>query len=253
MESNKITLRPIEGNYYTIEYLDDVSPIQRDGSTSINTATLTKILEKEPHNMAARLALAAQLTQQGQVDQACQLRFDGCNIILDILPDDEDIILEWDADTNNQEAVEMLYCSGVDHFMHGDYEYAAGLLEMALMLDEEDHFAATNTLAYCYIALQEWELLEETLIDIPTPSMEATLINTWAEFEQGKLKNPKPKLQSQAPELLAELTAPEHPIDPQFTTEIKSDKPSKQTQAREIYLKTEGIWQRFSNFIEALR
>lgn len=253
MESSKITLRPIEGNYYTIEYLDDVSQVQRDAASATPMVVLTKILEKEPHNMAARLELATQLTNMGEVDQACQMRFEGCNMILDILPDDEDIILEWDADTNNQEAIELLYSSGVDHYMHGDYEYAAGLLEMALMLDEEDHFSATVVLGYCYVALQEWELLEETMIDIPTPSLDATLISAWADFEQGKDKNPGKKLQREAPELLAELIEPEHPVDPQFLADIKADRPSKKAQARALYLRTEGLWQTFSGFIEALK
>lgn len=253
MESSKITLRPIEGNYYTIEYLDDVSPVKRDMADAMSVDTLTKILKKEPHNMAARLELATQLTKQGEVDQACQMRFEGCNMVLDILPDDEDIILEWDADTNNQEAVELLYSSGVDHYMHGDYEYAAGLLEMALMLDEEDHFSATVILGYCYVALGEWELLEETVIDIPAPSLDATLLSAWADFEQGKAKNPKAKLQKEAPELLAELIAAQHSVDAEFMTDIKSDRPSKKAQAREVYLRTEGLWQTFSDFIEALK
>lgn len=253
MNSSKITLRPIEGNYYTIEYLDDVSPIRRDGVNAMDVALLTKILDREPHNMAARLELSTQLTKQGQVDEACQIRFEGCNMILDILPDDDDIILEWDADTNNQEAVELLYSSGVDHYMHGDYEYAAGLLEMALMLDQEDHFSATVVLAYCYVALGEWELLEETLIDIATPSLDATLINVWADFEQGKVKNPKVRLQKEAPELYGEMISDNHTVDEQFLNDIKSERPSKKAQARELYLRTEGLWQTFTTFIEALK
>lgn len=254
MKTTSITIRPTAAHYYTIECMENLTSI-----TSINKDTdiekLIAIAESEPYNLEAVLAASAGLSRQGDIQAACELRFKSSALILDVLPDDEDIILEWQAEQYNRQAVELIYCSGMDHFAFGDYEYAAGMLEMALMLDEEDHFDATIPLAFCYVALQEWELLDETLMDITNPSFERTLIITWAECRQQKISpaQARQRLSDEAPDLLIELLASDHSTSDEMLIDMESLHPSKKAHAHTLWLRTEGLWQSFPEFIDALR
>lgn len=254
MNCEKIILRPTGGVHYTIEYLDDTTDIDNNDTSKHSIELLNKIITKEPHNIGARLKLAELFSREGKIEQACQIRFEGCNMLLDAIPDDqEDVLLNWDADQYNRDAIEIFYLSGIDHFAHGDYEYSAALLEMALMLDEEDHMMATIPLLYCYIALEEWELFDENIANIDDKSLDYLLLNTLSGFIHKKIKNPKAEIAKKSPELIKELVADEHPVTKEFLDDIESPKPSTKAQAREIYLQTEGFWQIFPEFIAALK
>ena len=51
----------------------------------------------------------------------------------------------------------------------------------------------------------------------------------------------------------AEFTSNVHEVTPEYLADIESEKPLRQTLARELWLQTEHLWTQFPGFIEALR
>ena len=51
----------------------------------------------------------------------------------------------------------------------------------------------------------------------------------------------------------AEFTSNVHEVTPEYLADIESEKPLRQTLARELWLQTEHLWAQFPGFIEALR
>jgi hypothetical protein len=52
---------------------------------------------------------------------------------------------------------------------------------------------------------------------------------------------------------LEEWRAEEHPADERYVADISSERPSRQAQARELWLQTEHLWEANKEFIEALK
>ena len=118
-----------------------------------------------PYDFAAILAQSRRCEREGDVERACNLRYDGIKKLIDLIPDEDEIWLDWE-DRGNQTVLELLKGSAIDHFLVGDVEMAAGLFEMELDMDPEDHLEATKPLAYCYVALGEYESFDEIVDDI---------------------------------------------------------------------------------------
>jgi len=55
------------------------------------------------------------------------------------------------------------------------------------------------------------------------------------------------------PVCYAEFTSNVHEVTPEYLADIESEKPLRQTLARELWLQTEHLWTQFPGFIEALR
>ena len=131
---------------------------------------------------------------------------------------------------------------------------AAGLMEMLLDLDPEDHLEATTPLAFSYVALEEYELFGEVINDISDKYPEKEILKLWSEFRQtGAL--PQGELihfKKSFPVFYAEFIANHHEITAEYLTDIESEKPTRQTLARELWLQTEHLWHLFPGFIEAL-
>ena len=98
--------------------------------------------------------------QEHNIEAACNERFHAFQRIVEMIPEDEEIILEWEH-TNTRAALELIYASAVDHFLINDFEMAAGMFEMLLDLDPEDHTGCITTLAFCYVAMEEYELFDD--------------------------------------------------------------------------------------------
>ena len=71
------------------------------------------------------------------IEEACNERFHAFQRIVELIPENEEINLEWEH-ANTRAALETVYASAVDHFLIDDFEMAAGMLEMQLDLDPED-------------------------------------------------------------------------------------------------------------------
>ena len=194
------------------------------------------------------------LVKEGRYDEACEARYEAFQLLVDALPEDEAMPLRWEH-ANSRAAVSVLYGSAVDHFRIGDLEMAMAQLELLLDCDPEDHFEAVNLLALCYVAMEEWDLFDDLLIDLTDKSAEAVVARLWASYRgDGEVdKALCSLLKSRHAAFYAELTAAEHPDDEAFRKDIASERPSQRAEAREWWLMTEPLWAEFPEFIEAFK
>lgn len=206
------------------------------------------------YNFITILSKAQELQQAGDIAAACNLRFGAIQDLQDLLPEDDQVSLEWNH-PNSQAAVELVNLSAVDHFLIGDYEISMALLELSLELDGEDHLEATNLLAYCYLAMDEFELFDEVINDISDKNPSRVVLLLWSSFlregtlPEGEVRNFKNRFTP----FYAEFIADNHPANQEYLNDIESDRPSMAAQARELWLRTETLWEACPEFIEALR
>ncbi|MDR2885630.1 MAG: tetratricopeptide repeat protein [Rikenellaceae bacterium] len=199
------------------------------------------------------LRRAQEQQNEGDIEGACNTRFAAFQALADLIPEDEDTVLDWE-DRTTRSALELLHGSAVDHFLAGDFEMSAAMLEMLLDLDPEDHLDATRQLAYCYVALGEWELFDEALADVNERSVEYALLALWAGFQrEGALPTDAlARFRGDFADYFAEFKAAEHPADEAYLNDIESERPSRRALARELWLQTEHLWAAFPGFTQAL-
>jgi tetratricopeptide (TPR) repeat protein len=196
------------------------------------------------------LARSAALEAAGETRNACRLRFEAVQTLMAVLPENEDTALSW-ADAPTRDALTAVKFSAIDHFLVGDTEMAAAMFELLLELDSEDHLDATHPLAFCYIAMGEYELFDEIVSDLPEQSPGRALAELWSSFRRtGSL--PLDALQD-FPALLAEFRAGSHPADESYIADIDSVRPSREARARELWLQTEHLWRQAPGFIAAIK
>lgn len=215
---------------------------------------LNKDAKGSEPDYSAALARSHKAEQEGRWEEACEIRFAAVQHLVELFPEDEQIELDWE-DNYTRDAVVLLYSSAVDFFLVGDWEMAAAQLEMVLDIDGEDHLEATTLLAFVYVAMEEWESLDDLLPDLDDKSPEKALVVLWSEFvRSGTInKGMVATLRRFHPHYLREWCATEHPTDERYLADVASDRPSKEALARELWLQTEHLWRANSNFIEKLR
>lgn len=200
------------------------------------------------------LARSRREEQQGNIEAACNTRYHAVQRLEELIPDSGEVIFEWEDD-NSQAALEVIYCSAIDHFLIGDWEMAAAMFEMLLELDPEDHLEAIIRLAYTYIALEEYDSYDDVADDINDKSVDKEILTLWSAFRRtGTL--PADEVRNFAKRFrpyFDEFRANEHPIDERYLADIEGERPSQSARARELWLQTEHLWAQFGGFIEALR
>lgn len=194
------------------------------------------------------------LVKEGRYDEACEARYEAFQLLVEALPEDEAMPLRWEH-ANSRAAVSVLYGSAVDHFRIGDLEMAMAQLELLLDCDPEDHFEGVNLLALCYVAMEEWDLFDDLLIDLTDKSAEAVVARLWASYRSsGEVdKTLLSLLKSRHRAYYEELCLEEHPDDDAFRRDIESERPSQRAEAREWWLLTEPLWREFSEFLAAIK
>ena len=214
-----------------------------------------EIVGRGDYDFAAILRHSYQLQEQEQnIEAACNERFHAFQRLVEMIPEDEDIILEWEH-APTRAALELIYASAVDHFLINDFEMAAGMFEMLLELDPEDHTGCIVTLAFCCIAMEEYELYDEVAFDISDKQPEKYLLTIWSEFRRtgaipvGELRHLATKHKS----FFEEFRATEHPIDDAYLKGLEAESPTREAQARQLWLQTENLWSLFPEFIAELR
>lgn len=196
---------------------------------------------------------ALHMEEEGNFEGACDTRYQAFQQIVDVLPEDDTVELDF-SHANTRAAIEIIYGSAVDNFLTGDVELAAAQLELLLECDSEDHIEATPQLALCYIALEEWECLEEILPDLGDKSAFRPLVESLAEYARtGKVSDEKLTALRRHRHLCEELRASEHTADEAYLKDISSERPTQQTLAREIYLRCEPLFAQYEGFIQALQ
>ncbi len=206
------------------------------------------------YNFAAIIAESRRMESENNVEGACNLRYQAFQRIYDLLPEGEETVLDW-HDENTRAAVMLISYSAIDHFLIGDWEMSAGMHELILEIDPEDHLEATTRLAYTYIALGEFDSLDEIINDVSDKYADKQVLLLWSEqrssgrFLEGNLRRFKTHF---AP-YYREFTADQHPVTPEYLADIDSERPSPEALARELWLQTEHLWMLFPDFIAELR
>lgn len=213
-----------------------------------------EILGDGEYNFSAVLARARQLQREGDVEAACNERFRAFQRIEELLPEGEEINLEW-SHRNTQAALEVIHASAIDHFLIDDFEMSAAMLELLLDLDPEDHLEASELLAFDYVAMEEYELFDEVVNDISDKYASRQILMLWSAFRRdGHLpEGEMQRFRTRFAPYCAEFTADSHPADEAYLRDIESERPSLAAQARELWLRTENLWALHPAFIRALR
>lgn len=197
---------------------------------------------------------ARRMERDGDIEGACNTRYQAFQRIYDLLPEGEETILDW-HDDNTRAAVMLINYSAIDHFLIGDWEMSAGMHELVLEVDPEDHLEATTRLAYTYIAMGEFESLDEVINDISDKFADKQVLLLWSEHRragrlpEGNLR----RFKSHFAPYYSEFIADEHPVTDQYLADIDSERPSQAALARELWLQTEHLWLLFPDFIEKMK
>lgn len=230
----KPSLRPTGEDTYVIEYLPCPPADSFD-------------FEKELERSRSQEA-------EHDFEGACNTRLHAFQRLVELVPDDEEIILDWE-DAASQAAMVTGYCSGIDHFLLGDWEMAAAVFEMLLELDPEDHLEASVTLAYTYLAMGEYESFDEIFYDVNDKYVDKLILSLWNGFLRKNriFEGELVRLKTRFAPYYDEFTADGHPVTEEYLADIHSGRPSQEARARELWLETEHLWAQFPGFIEALR
>lgn len=213
-----------------------------------------EIVGRGPYDFTDQLSRARAAQHAGRVDEACNVRFHAFQRIAELIPDGEEVILEW-GHANTRAALDIVYQSAVDHFLIDDFELSAAMLELLLDLDPEDHEEATWLLAFDYLALGDYDSYDEVANDVSDKYPEKSVLALWSEFRrQGVLPAGETiRFRERFAPYYREFTAEEHPADAAYLADIEGERPTPAAQARELWLRTENLWRAFPGFIEALR
>ena len=190
---------------------------------------------------------------EGDFEGACNTRYKAFQQIVEVLPEDESAELDF-SHPNTRAAIEIIYGSAVDNFLAGDVELSAAQLELLLECDSEDHIEATPQLALCYIALEEWECLEDITPDLGEKSAFKPLVEALAEFARtGDISAENLANLRRHRHLCNELALPDHPADEAYLRDISSERPTQQALAREIYLRCEPLLLKYEGNIAKVK
>lgn len=244
-----IRLEPVIDTVYR---LVPVRPVRRLPDHADETA-LREMLTANPAHFAAREALADRFSASGRVGEACQLRLDGCRLVSDLLDetDDEFVTLDWE-DPYTALALAMVYDSAEDHFVIGDFEMAAAMLELLADRDPEDHQNGTALLTFCYGALEEWELFDETAAMLAPEAPATRLARYWGDFRRD-IPGVRETMRRDDPVLFREWTATSHEMSSEIQHDFEPSRLAKTADARRLWLRTESLWRAFPEFADYLR
>ncbi len=213
-----------------------------------------EVIGEGPYDFEKVLSQTRRMERAGNVEEACNARFQAFQRLAELIPEDEEVNLEWNH-RNSRAALELIQASAIDHFLINDFEMSAALLELLLELDPEDHLEGSQLLAFDYLAMGEEELFDEVINDVSDKSPARELLLLWSAYRrdgtlpEGELK----RFRTHFAPWFAEFTATEHPADEAYLQDIESERPSAAAQARELWLQTENLWDLWPVFIEALR
>lgn len=213
-----------------------------------------EVIGEGPYDFEKVLSQTRRMERAGNVEEACNARFQAFQRLAELIPEDEEVNLEWNH-RNSRAALELIQASAIDHFLINDFEMSAALLELLLELDPEDHLEGSQLLAFDYLAMGEEELFDEVINDVSDKSPARELLLLWSAYRrdgtlpEGELK----RFRTHFAPWFAEFTATEHPADEAYLRDIESERPSAAAQARELWLQTENLWALWPVFIEVLR
>ena len=140
-----------------------------------------EVIGEGPYNFAKVLARTREMERAGNVEEACNERFQAFQRFAELVPEDEEVNLEWNH-RNSRAALELIRASAIDHFLINDFEMSAALLELLLELDPEDHLEGSELLAFDYLAMDEQELFDEVINDVSDKYASREILLLWSAF-----------------------------------------------------------------------
>lgn len=184
---------------------------------------------------------------------AADMRFDAVQRLLDALGDEE-VHFDWE-DSHTRATMELLYVAGADQMLVGEVETAVALWETLLAVDEEDHLSVSVPLAFGYVELEDFDCWEEMMFSISQKSPEYHLLTLWAEYRRtgGVERDALRTLRSRHKVWFEEFIADEHPVDEEYLSDSRAERPSQRTEARELYFATATLWERNANFLKTIK
>jgi len=204
-------------------------------------------------DFSKQLDLAHNQEGEGAFEEACNTRYKAFQQIVEVLPEDEVVELDF-SHANTRAAMEIVYGSAVDNFLAGDVELSAAQLELLLECDSEDHIEATPQLALCYLALEEWECLDEILPDLGDKGAFRPLIEAMAEFVRTGVVSTEKAASLRRHRPLCEVLGAESVVaDENYLQDIASERPSQKALATEIALRCEPLFLKYDGFLPALK
>lgn len=220
-----------------------------------NSDQTFKIVSDDPlFDFRAAIDSSRAKERDGEVEAACNIRYEAFRRLYDLMPEGEESILDWHDDATRA-AVELANYSAIDHFLVGDWDMAAGIFEFVLEVDPEDHLEATTRLAYVYLAMGEFESFDEIINDISDKYADRQILLLWSEWRRdGTLPEGNlVRLRTRFAPYYEEFRAEEHPVTAEYLADIDSERPSPRALARELWLQTEHLWTLHPDFIARLR
>ena len=142
-----------------------------------------EVVGEGPCNFVKVLARSREMQAAGDIEGACNERFQAFQRLAELIPEDEEINLEWNH-RNSRAALELIFASAIDHFLINDFEMSAALLEMLLELDPEDHLEGSELLAFDYLAMDEQELFDEVINDVSDKHPGREVLLLWSAFRR---------------------------------------------------------------------
>ena len=86
-----------------------------------------EVVGEGPYDFSRVLARTRQMQAEGDVEGACNARFQAFQRLAELIPEDEEVNLEWNH-RNSRAALELIRASAIDHFLINDFELSAALI-----------------------------------------------------------------------------------------------------------------------------
>ena len=83
-----------------------------------------EVVGEGPYNFVKVLARSREMQAAGDVQEACNERFQAFQRLAELIPEDEEVNLEWNH-RNSRAALELIHASAIDHFLINDFELSA--------------------------------------------------------------------------------------------------------------------------------
>lgn len=207
----------------------------------------------ERGNLAKLLDHSYALQAEGDIEAACNVRFEAFQAILEAVESEEEVELDR-THPNTLAAMEIIQASAIDHYLIGDPTMASAQLEMLLDLDSEDPLEVSPQLALCYVMLDDGECLDDILPDLDDRTPIRAIVECCRTFARSKQLDPKwlAALRHHK-EVADEIVADRHTTDEAYLADITSERPSRTALARELYLRCYPALTHIDGLIPALR
>ena len=207
----------------------------------------------ERGNLAKWLDHSYALQAEGNVEAACNARFEAFQAILEAVEGEEGVELDR-THPNTLAAMEIIQASAIDHYLIGDATMASAQLEMLLDLDSEDPLEVSPQLALCYVLLDDAECLNDILPDLDDRTPIRAIVECCRSFAATKQLDPKwLTALRRHKEVADEIVADNPTTDEAYLADISSERPSRQALARELYLRCHPALAHIEGLIPALR